>query len=278
MKKKWIKRLLKTIAFLSVFIIVLAVFFNQLLFRLLIGVGYTDINQGNDFRGNKIMEFALSKIKKPKEKVYHAISVQNTKNGNYDIAIENLEIAYQINPKEIGGYYGWVLLYYYHDYKKALDVLNRYDDFTPNFSDYPMGECIHYLKGLAYKELKNYDQALIEFDISVNNSLKDHDEDWIDYQVFLNRGITFHLQGKTKEAIKEFKRVIKNYKESSEAYYFIGLSYVELKEKEKACFNFNKALELIKKGYKSSDIYVELFHEIYIQNIEEVLLANCTKL
>ena len=277
-KKKWRKRFLKALAYISVLIIVLGIIFNQLLFRLLIGVGSIDINHGNDERGNKIMRFALSKIKNPRENVYHAISVQNTKNGNYDIAMANLEKAYKINPKEIGGYYGWVLLYYYHDYEKALNILNAYDDFTPKFSDYPMGECIHYLKGLAHKQLNNYEEAVKEFDVSINNQLKEHSENWVDYTTFLNRGITLYLQNKNEEAINEFERVIRNYKECSEAYYFKGLSFIELNEKEKACENFNEALNLIKKGYKSSDPYVELFHEIYIQDIEQSLLNNCMKL
>jgi len=277
-KRKWRKRFLKALAYISVLIIVLGIIFNQLLFRLLIGVGSIDINHGNDERGNKIMRFALSKIKNPRENVYHAISVQNTKNGNYDIAMANLEKAYKINPKEIGGYYGWVLLYYYHDYEKALNILNAYDDFTPKFSDYPMGECIHYLKGLAHKQLNNYEEAVKEFDVSINNQLKEHSENWVDYTTFLNRGITLYLQNKNEEAIKEFERVIRNYKECSEAYYFKGLSFIELNEKEKACENFNEALNLIKKGYKSSDPYVELFHEIYIQDIEQSLLNNCMKL
>ena len=121
-KRIWLKQLIKVIAFLCVSIIILGIIFNQLVFRLLISVGSIDINYGNNERGNAIIEFSLSKIKNPGENVYHAISVQNTKNGNYDIAITALEKAYVISPNDFGAYYGWVLLYYYHDYKKALAV------------------------------------------------------------------------------------------------------------------------------------------------------------
>ena len=274
-KRIWLKRLLKVIAFLCVFIIILGIIFNQLVFRLLIGVGSIDINYGNNKRGNAIIEFALSKIKNPGENVYHAISVQNTKNGNYDIAITALEKAYVINPNEFGEYYGWVLLYYYHDYKKALAVLSRYDDLTPNFSDYPMGECIHYLKGLAYKELGDFELALKEFDLSIKYVVENHDESWIDYQILLNRGIILFYQNKNEEAITEFERVIKNYNECSEAFYFKGLALVNLNKKVEACSSLTKSLELIKKGYKSFDSYVELFHEIYEQDINEAISKNC---
>jgi len=274
-KRKWKKRLLRTFIFFSVSVIILGIVFNQLLFKLMIGAGSIDINYGNDERGNTIMEFALSKIKNPKENIYHAISVQNTKNGNYSIAIDALEKAYAINPNEMGAYYGWVLLYYYHEYKKALDILERYDDLTPNFSDYPMGECIHYLKGLAYKELGNYDLALEEFNLSIKYGLEEHDENWIDYQIFLNRGITLFYLNKNTEAIEEFQRVIKNYDKCSGAYYFKGLALAKIEENTDACLSFTQSLELIRKGFKSYDPYVELFHAVYEQEIFGAISKNC---
>jgi tetratricopeptide (TPR) repeat protein len=274
-KRKWRKRLLKILAYISVLIIILGVVFNQLLFSLLIGVGAIDLNFGNDERGNKIMKFALSKIENPRENVYHAISVQNTKNGNYNIAINALEKAYKINPNEVGAYYGWVLLYYYHDYKKALAVLNKYDDLTPNFSDHPMGECIHYLKGLAYKELGDFELALKEFDLSIKYALEELDESWIDVQILLNKGITLFYQNKNEEAIVAFESVLKNYNECSEAFYFKGLALANLNKKGETCNSLTKSLELIKKGYKYSDSYVELFHEIYEQDVHEAISKKC---
>jgi len=275
-KSKWKKRLYITIVSFLGIVVILAIVFNQLVYALLIGVGSMDVYYGNNERGNKIMSYALSKIKKPSENTYHAISVQNTKNGNYNIAIPALKKAYKMNPKEVGAYYGWVLLYYYHDYEKSLSILNIYDDSTPSFSDYPMGECIHYLKGLAYNQLSNYDEALKEFDISINNELKQNDESWVDYQVFINKGISlFHLK-KYEDAIVEFERAIKNYDKCSEAFYFMALSNLKLGFNELACKNLKNAEELINQGYKSSDAYVELFHEIYKQEIDDAILENCT--
>jgi len=274
-KSKWKKRLFITIASFLGLIVILAIVFNQLVYTLLIGVGSMDVYIGNNERGNKIMSCALSKIKKPNENTYHAISVQNTKNGNYNIAIPALEKAYRINPEEVGAYYGWVLLYYYHDYEKALSILNAYDDTTPNFSDWPVGECIHYLKGLAFMQLNNYEDAIKEFDISIENTSSEHREDWVDEAVFVNKARCLYNLNKFEVAIIALERVIGYSDKCTEAYYFMAISQVELDQKEKACQNFNKAYELIKKGYKSSDAYVELFHEIYEKQVEEAILKNC---
>ncbi|MBL4668102.1 MAG: hypothetical protein JKY30_02415 [Flavobacteriales bacterium] len=48
-----------------------------------------------------------------------------------------------------------------------------------------------------------------------------------------------------------------------------------MKQKDKACKNFNIALTMINKGHKSSDNYVEYFHEIYPQQIEKAIAKNC---
>ncbi len=78
-KSKWKKRLLITIASFLGLIVILAIVFNQLVYTLLIDVGYKYVYYGNNEKGNKIMSYALSKIKNPRENTYHAISVQNTK-------------------------------------------------------------------------------------------------------------------------------------------------------------------------------------------------------
>jgi len=275
--KKILKWTTITIGSILFMLVVLAIVFNQLTFSLLMGVGSLDLYNGNNERGNKIMNYALSKIDNPKAEIYHAMSVQNTKNGNYSIAIPALEKAIKLNPEEGSAYYGWVLLYYYHDYEKALSMLEQHDNYTPNLSDAPMGEDIHYLKGLCHMKLSNYQKAIAEFDIYINNLASEGNEGYVDVYTFIQKGRCLFQLGKYEQAIKSYKKAIKYYESCTEAYYFMGLAQLELEEKEMACHNLNNALDLIQKGYKSSDIYVEFFHEIYPQQIEASLLKSCNK-
>lgn len=276
MKKKNKKRLLIFLASITGIIIVLGIIFNQLLYFIIFQTGYVEVHKGNNERGNKLMSFAVSRMDNPPAKIYHALSVQNTKNGNYSIAISALEKAYKLDPNDQGAYYGWVLLYYYHDYEKALTILNEYDELTPNFSDSPMGECIHYLKGLAYMQLNKYQDAVREFNTSIENASFEHGSDWIDYQVYLNNGICLLYLNKNEEAILEFDKTISDYNKCAEAFFYKGVSQLKLNLKNDACQNLKKAKDLINEGYKSSDVYVELFHEIYQQQVEDYILKNCT--
>lgn len=274
--KKWKKLILIFLSILTFIIIGLVIIFNQFLYGLLFFYGYREIYNGNDDRGNSIMRYSISKLKNPDPKIYHALSVQNTKNGNYDIAISALKRSYEIAPEEAGAYYGWVLLYYYHDYNKALEILNEYDNTTPNFMDAPMGENIHYLKGLAYAQLEDYENAIKEYNIVIDEESLKYGEKEVYYLVLLNKGISLYYSKRYTEAIHLFDKALINYDKCSEAFYFKGLSQLKLNDNNSACSNFKKAICLIKQGYKSSDTYVELFHEIYEQDVEDAILKFCS--
>lgn len=273
--KKWKKIMLIFISILTFIIICLVIIFNQFLYGLLFFYGYREIYNGNDDRGNKIMKYSISKLKNPNPKMYHSLSVQNTKNGNYDIAISALEKSYEMVPEEAGAYYGWVLLYYYRDYNKALKILNEYDNTTPNFTDAPMGENIKYLKGLAYAQLKDYENAIKEYDIAINEESSKYGEEEVFYPIYLNKGISLYYLKRYTEAIQSFDKALINYDKCSEAFYFKGLSQLKLNDNNSACTNFNKSINLIKQGYRSSDTYVELFHEIYEKEVENSILKFC---
>ena len=270
-----VKKIILALVLFSIISLTAVTFFNHLILMLIFQLGYSQVYYGNDETGNELMKYVISKSQNSDGQIYHAFSVQNTKNGNYDIAISALNKAYKINPKEASGYYGWVLLYYYHEYEKALEKLNEYDSYTPNFSDAPVGECIHYLKGLAYMQLGDFSSAISEFDISIENTVKTNGEDWVNYSVFLNKGRCLLKLKQQNEAIVNFEKALNNYEKCPEAFYFIGVAQLELEESEKACQNFSLALKLIEKGYKSSDLYVELFHEIYEQQVIESISNNC---
>tara|TARA_B110000091_G_C13775763_1_gene458806 strand:+ start:458 stop:1270 length:813 start_codon:yes stop_codon:yes gene_type:complete len=261
--KKWIKWFLITIVSFLGLIIILAIVFNQLTFKVLMGVGYQDVYNGNNERGNDIMTYAISKYDTVVANDYRHWSVQNTKNGNYSKAIGLLEKSMKMNPEEISRYYGWVLLYYYHDYEKALPILEQYDALTPNFSDAPMGEDIHYLKGLCHMQLGRYQKAVDEFDTYINNLATTHGEDFVNVYTFVQKGRCLTQLGQFEQAINSYNKAIKYYDNCTEAYYFMGLTQLKINEKENACNSFNNALNLIQKGHKSADTYVEYFHEIY---------------
>lgn len=242
---------------------------------LIFQIGYQTNYYGRFDKGNALIEYAYSIRDSVGAHDFQSWSVLNSKNGNYTIAIEKLEKAIEMDFQGEAGYYGWLLLYYYRDYEKALSILEQYDAFTPDFSDAPMGEDIHYLKGLCHMQMNNNQKAVDEFNTYIKNLATTHGEDFVDVYTFVQKGRCLTELNKFDEAILSFKKAIKYYENCSEAYYFMGLTQLEMNNKKDACSNLNIALELMNKGFKSSDNYVEYFHEIYPQQIELSITESC---
>ena len=230
----------------------------------IIGIGYFDVYMGNNDRGNQIMEYGLKQIPNPNYEIYHEISVQNTKNGNYQQAVKYLDIASKLNP-EVYGYYGWLMLYYYRDYSKAISFLEKYDSLTPNFTDYPSGENINYLKGLALLNQKNYLASIEYFNKNIIEVKKTVGEKWIDPSVYYYLGIANYSIGDDVNAKLSFKKAIKYYPQFCEAYFY--LAKIEKTNKNKLK-KLNKAKQLLNNGFSKKDVYVEIFNPIYLQDIE----------
>ena len=273
--RKWMKGLGITIGSIVLLVIILLIIFQELSFRLLFAYGYQEIYHGEDQNGNKRIEYALSKFDTIKAEDYRHWSVQNTKNGNYNIAHDLLEKSMQMSPDEISRYYGWLLLFYYHEYEDALEVLEHYDALTPNFSDAPMGTDIHYLKGLAHMQLLHYEKAVEEFDFYINELSEKDQEDFVDVYTFVQKGRCLFQLARVEESIEQYQKAIKYYANCSEAYYYMGLANIRLGNRENACNELSIALEKTQVGLKSTDNYVEYFHEIYPEQVADTLSKYC---
>jgi tetratricopeptide (TPR) repeat protein len=270
--KKWIKRILFTIFSIFILLILLFVIIKPRPYYIIkYAVGSQMQWFGYDREGNEMIETSIKNLKYFSAAEYHLVSIQNTKNGNYNKAIEYLDKASELQPEDVDGYYGWLLLYYYRDYEKALFHLNRYDKFTPNFDDYVGDDNILYAKALCYKQTKQYSKALEFFDKAIESELKAHDESWISHQIYFQKGRTLHLLGNQEKAIEYYNNTIRLWDKSSEAYYYKGIAQIEHNDSIAGSKNLNIALDLIKKGYKTSDSYVALFDEVYLMEIEKTI-------
>lgn len=233
-------------------------------------VGHAEMYFGNDTVGNEMMEYALLKMDSVTGDDYQELSVQHTKNGNHPQAIAALEKAVALDP-QVYGYYGWVLLYYYHDYPKALECLEKFDALTPNFSDAPAGEDIHFQKGLCYMQLGQLPKAVAEFDTYIDETTRSHGEEWVDAYAFVYKGRCLDRLNRAEEALTCYDKAIRIYKYNTEAYYHKAMSLLILGRKAEAREHLLKAKELADQNYFYRDVYVEFFEAVYRQDIEAAL-------
>lgn len=237
----------------------------------ILNVGSYISYHGNDKCGNELMNLCIAKHDTITAGDWHTYSVQNTKHGNYAEAIQALEKSLAINAKEMEGYYGWVLLYYYRDYEKSLKHLNHYDDLTPQDVEAPVGENIHFLKGLCYYQLGQYQSAIKEFEINEKFEVSHFGQKNCNTYIYFYIARNYEKLNDFKNAEKFYKKAIKQTKFPIEANFYLGLLYKQLNKKDLSKKYIEKSLSNIILGYKQQDIYVELFDEVYQTQIEEAL-------
>lgn len=196
---------------------------------------------------------------------YKNKSISHSKIGDYHIAFPLLQRAMELDPKETLYYTAWLMTDLYKDYDRALMYLNQYDNYTPDQVDYAWGENVNFLKGEVLQALGRHKEAITEFTKAIEEEGKDH----IDYSAFVYRGISYDILGELDKALEDYSSTLKIYDKSSMAYYYRALTYQKLGKKEKAIGNLEMALELIKKGYKKSDPYKEVYNEIYAIQVED---------
>ena len=226
--------------------------------------------------GNRIIANSFSKMDGMiPSHIYHASSVQNTKNGNYDEAIAYLNKAISMSPMDGDGYMGWVLLYYYRDYERALLYLNRLEASTMENTKYVSDDHILYAKGLCHKQLEDYESALDLFSRAIEDELKNQDGILITHQMYFQKGRTLDLLDRPDEAIVFYDKAIDKWSGSSESLFYKGLAQIKLGATEKGCSNLKSARNQVVKGIKSADSYVRLFDEVYQFQIEEAIERLC---
>lgn len=231
----------------------------------ILSVGYSLLAEGHNTSGNGLMNLALSHFEERNDELFHMMSVWNTKNGNYNLGIQYLDSAAHYS-NEVYGYYGWVSLYYYRDYEHALKYLEKYDSLTPNFFDYPVGENILNLKGLAYMNLHQYEKAIEQFSMYIDYEKNKHGEDWVDATSPYYRAICYEKLNMPDLAMESYDLAIKIRPDFSEAIYHKAVLSNDLSEKKQL---FELSLKLLKEHRELTDEYIELFEKVYIQEVEE---------
>ncbi len=225
---------------------------------------------GNDKCANELMNLCIAKNDSITEDDWHMYSVQNTKHGNYAEAIQALDKSLAINAKEIEGYYGWVLLYYYRDYERSLLHLNHYDDLAPNDVEAPVGENIHFLKGLCYYQLRQYQNAIKEFELNETFEVKRFGQKYCNAYIYFYMARCYEKITNLKQAEIYYKKAIKYTQFPVEANYYLGMLYKYKKDNATLAMKyFKESYNLLLKGYKQQDIYVELFDEVYMSQLSE---------
>ncbi|MGO1243451.1 MAG: tetratricopeptide repeat protein [Sphingobacterium sp.] len=195
-------------------------------------------------------------------------SVAFNKRGMFQRGFIFLNKAVQLDAVSHLGYRGWIKLYKIRDYQGALDDFNRLDSLTKAHVEYPMSENIHFLKAICLYKLGRNDESLHEFELAELTSL----DGFVDYKIKLYRAIVAYYMGKLTLSESLLNDVIKEYPQSSDANFYLSKIYDKNKHPDLAREYVDYARKYYLEGYVLKDIYNELPFELYLEDIEKMLL------
>ena len=180
------------------------------------------------------------------------------------------EKAVEYDPIEWQGYRGYIYLYFYRDYERAIADFNALDTLTPNFVDHPQALSVDYMRGICYLKLDKYDKALEFFDKHIEEEVESVGEDYLATYAFLYKGITLYKKGEKESAIQILERGNQVHDQNADILYWLAKCYIDAGQKNKALNSIKLAKKLFKDGYHHGRNYTEDFFQTYLVDIENL--------
>lgn len=171
------------------------------------------------------------------------------------------------------GWRGYIYLYFYRDYERAISDFDNLDVLTPNFVDHPQATSIHFMRGISYLKLDKYDEALDYFDQHITEELRTVKEDYIDHKTFLFQGIAHYKKGNKVAAKASFARGTKIEPDNADLWYWTAKLAHEMGDEKNALIALEKAQVQFEKGYENHRPYVEEFFQTYQSDLDELKRA-----
>jgi tetratricopeptide (TPR) repeat protein len=174
-------------------------------------------------------------------------------------------------PELWQGWRGYLYLYFYHDYNRAIADFNATDTLT-TITDYPQGQSVDYMRGLCYYGLHDYTKAITFFDKYIEEVTREKGEEWVDTYAFLYRGLTREKLQQFIPAIDDFETGLKyDHRLADFHYHITRVSFEDLHlPTSQITAALDRASLYYRQGYFHQRDYVEVHDELYLEDIENL--------
>lgn len=215
----------------------------------------------------KVLHEAL-KLQPEEAHLWREIGIPYGKRGFAAEFYENYGKAAKYDPLNWQGWRGYMYLYFYRDYERALQDFNELDALTPNFVDHPQATSIHYMRAICHLQMDQYEKAHSYWDLHIAEESKSVGEEYIDSKTYLLHGITFYKQDNLNEAMKSFEKGILYDKSNANLWYWKAKLAHQLGNQNTAAEAVKKAKYYYHKESYNDRSYNEEFYQTYLLDIE----------
>jgi len=166
---------------------------------------------------------------------------------------------------------GYLYLYFYRDYEKAIADFNASDSLTPNHIDSPQGHSVDYWRGHAYLGAKDYDNSIRYYQKHIAHVTAEWGEDWLEPDAFLNLGIAFYEKKAFDKVSEQLDKALHHYQEkSADTKYYYALLEQEKGNHDRALIWVGAAIEDFLQGNSKKRPYNEEIRQVYLEQLIEL--------
>ncbi len=202
--------------------------------------------------------------------LWREIATAPLKRGIADVMYYNYDEAVKRKPEKWAGFRGYCYLYFYRDYYRAIQDFNYADEIHGEV-DFSQGQSHDYMRGLCYYGMEDYPAAYESLNKYISKVVTEEGESWVDVYAFLYKGLTLIKLERLDEAMVEFDRVLKYYKNLSDCFYHKARIYVARGQYDLAMQQLRLAEKYHQEGYFHQRPYVEVLEQVYIQDIQKLM-------
>lgn len=199
---------------------------------------------------------------------YSEKSVPFLKRGDFIKWKQLIDKAVELDSVTFLGYRGWCRYQFLSDYKGAIEDFESLERLSKSDIGYSINGDYHLIvaKALCYKAIGNNKLAIEIIDKQLNQ--EGYNPMPYDY---LHLGILKIETGNIEDAITCLEREISINDYLADTYYYLGIAFKTLGNRDKCLEYLHKAKTFYLKGYKRIDPYTEPIDKVYLSDIEEKL-------
>ncbi len=176
--------------------------------------------------------------------------------------------AADLDPLGWIGWRGYLYLYFYRDYERALLDFNRLDTITPGVVDYPQSTSVDYMRAICHLQLGDYDSAIDYLDQHIAHEDTIAGFKYIPPEAFLFRGIAYWKKVEPEQAIRSFLtgHDLEDY--NADLQFWLAKVYAENGLQSEARKWFKQAEKAFQEGDYNRRPYVEEFYQLYTEDFD----------
>ena len=192
--------------------------------------------------------------------------------GDFIEGMQYVNKAAKLDPHYFLGSRAWYKVYYLHDYEGAIQDLDTLERISGRTFVYVTNIHMYMIKGIAYDQLHNPERALHCFNLAIDEQVKEKGDNWVGSYDYLLRGIHHYRAGHYEEAIRDLTREVKEYEALADTYYYRGLAYASVGQKDEAKADLEHARELmLGAGQKRWEPVFVYPNEIFLSEVETAI-------